>query len=417
MQVINLLKISIPAFLLLLSHLCDAAKIEVSKSGPVYSVTEAIGQAQDGDTIIIRGGTYKEGNILIQKSIALIGVGNPVIDGEGINEIFSIEANNVLVKNITFKNINSSHRKDNAAVRLIRSSHCIIEDNKLLDTFFGIYIEKSDSSIIRNNVVKGQAATETSSGNAIHLWYSNAITVENNTLTGHRDGIYLEFVENSRIHGNKTSNNLRYGLHFMFSNDNIYTSNEFTENGAGVAVMYSKRIEMVENTFKDNEGAAAYGILLKDITDSKIEKNNFINNTTGLLAEGSNRLVVKNNNFIRNGWATKVMGSCESLNFTRNNFIGNSFEMSVSSKNIAGHLLTENFWSSYSGYDLDKDGIGDVPHRPVRLFSSLVEKVPTAIVLIRSLFIDLLELAEKVTPSLTPVNMIDENPKMKLNHW
>ena len=394
-----------------------AAEIRVNQKSAIKSIDQALALAEAGDTIIIDGGIYKEGNVLITKSIALIGINNPIIDGEGKNEIFSVQASNVLIQGITFQNVGISSLKDNAAIRIIKSKHCVVRKNTLLNTFFGIYLENSDSCTIENNIIKGQAVRETTSGNAIHLWYSKNVTIRNNHVSGHRDGIYLEFVEGSGVHGNKSQGNLRYGLHFMFSNDNVYTNNQFIKNGAGVAVMYSKRIEMTNNTFKDNEGAAAYGILLKDIVDSRIEKNNFEKNTTGIFAEGSNRLVIKNNNFIRNGWAVKIMGSCESLDFTGNNFIGNTFDMSVSSKNISGHLLKKNFWSSYSGYDLDKDGIGDVPHRPVRLFSYLIEQVPTAIVLIRSLFIDLLELAEKVTPSLTPANLVDEKPRMAINHW
>ena len=99
---------------------------------------------------------------------------------------------------------------------------------------------------------------ETTSGNAIHLWNSKVIDIENNTVSGHRDGLYLEFVENSHIHGNISKGNLRYGLHFMFSNDNSYVQNQFLENGAGVAVMYSKRIEMTNNTFKNNDLAETF---------------------------------------------------------------------------------------------------------------------------------------------------------------
>ena len=49
-----------------------------------------------------------------------------------------------------------------------------------------------------------------------------------------------------------------------------------------------------------------------------------------------------------------------------------------------------NYWSSYSGYDLDKDQIGDVPYRPVKLFSYVVNRTPETIILLRSLFVDLI---------------------------
>lgn len=402
---------------ILLTHLGVAKAITVAPNGSIQSIREALELAQDGDTITLDGGLYKEGNIIIEKSITLIGKNNAIIDGQGQYETLTVHANHVSIQGITFQRVGSNFLKDNAAVRILKSKHCIISNNKFMDTYFGIYLENSDSCIVKNNIVRGEAVRETTSGNAIHLWYCKTATIENNDVSGHRDGIYLEFAENSLIRNNHSEGNLRYGLHFMFSNDNTYQNNQFVKNGAGVAVMYSKRITMIGNLFQNNQGAAAYGLLLKDITDSRMQKNIFEKNTIGILAEGSNRLMILENNFSRNGWAAKIMGSCENLTLKDNNFMGNTFEISTSAKNMSGHILERNFWSSYSGYDLDRDGFGDVPHRPVRLFSSLLEEVPTAIVLIRSLFIDLLELAEKVTPSLTPINLVDNNPRMKINPW
>lgn len=411
------INISLVFTLVLLVQIGHAKEIRVSPTGKIKSIKKAIDMAQDGDTVLLDGGVYKEGQIVLEKSITLMGMNGATIDGQGQYETLTVQADHVTVKGITFRRVGSNMLKDNAAVRIIKSKHCTISHNTLLDTYFGIYLENSDSCTVSNNMVRGEAVRETTSGNAIHLWYCKATTVKDNDVAGHRDGIYFEFVENSQIIGNRSEGNLRYGLHFMFSNDNSYIGNQFVRNGAGVAVMYSKRIEMTGNVFEDNQGPAAYGLLLKDITDSRIEKNIFHKNTTGILAEGSNRLALTSNDFTRNGWAAKIMGSCEQLTIKENNFLGNTFEISTSSKNMDSHIVEGNFWSSYSGYDLDKDGFGDVPHRPVRLFSSMLEQVPTAIVLIRSLFIDMLELAEKVTPSLTPISLVDNNPLMKVNQW
>lgn len=403
--------------LVLLVQIGLAKEIRVSPTGNLKSIKEAIDMAQDGDTILLDGGVYKEGQLILEKSITLIGKNGATIDGQGQYETLTVQADHVTIQGITFQRVGSNMLKDNAAIRIVKSKHCVISNNTLLDTYFGVYLENSDSCTVSNNFVRGEAVRETTSGNAIHLWYCKAATVKNNDVAGHRDGIYFEFVENSQIIGNHSEGNLRYGLHFMFSNDNQYIGNQFVRNGAGVAVMYSKRIEMTRNVFEDNQGPAAYGLLLKDITDSRIEKNIFHKNTTGILAEGSNRLELISNDFTRNGWAAKIMGSCEQLTIKENNFMGNTFEISTSSRNMESHVVEGNFWSSYSGYDLNRDGFGDVPHRPVRLFSSLLEQVPTAIVLIRSLFIDMLELAEKVTPSLTPISLVDSNPLMKVNQW
>ena len=95
-----------------------------------------------------------------------------------------------------------------------------------------------------------------------------------------------------------------------------------------------------------------------------------------------------------------------------NNFEHNSFDISYHGR-MNDNLFDSNYWSTYTGYDLDKNGIGDVPYRPVKLFSYIVNKAPESIILLRSLFIDLIDFSEKVSPVFTPDDLIDENPKMK----
>jgi len=78
------------------------------------------------------------------------------------------------------------------------------------------------------------------------------------------------------------------------------------------------------------------------------------------------------------------------------------------------NAFNDNYWSSYTGYDLDKDGVGDVPYRPVKLFSYIVNQTPETIVLLRRLFIDILNFSEKVSPVFTPDYLVDATPKMKI---
>ena len=228
-----------------------------------------------------------------------------------------------------------------------------------------------------------------------------------------RDGIYLEFVDGSEIIENYSHHNVRYGLHFMFSNHDRYTRNTFERNGAGVAVMFSKWIHMEHNRFTDNWGTASYGLLLKEIYDAEVLNNTFLQNTLGVFVDGSSRVNYSGNTFRQNGWAIKVSGGCYTNVFKGNNFLGNSFDVSYNSK-MNDNSFNGNFWGSYSGYDLDKDGTGDVPYRPVKLFSYVVNKTPETIVLLRSLFVDIINFSEKVSPAFTPDDLVDLSPSMRL---
>lgn len=407
-------KIQIILLFILLSLGCNvqAKTIVVCGSCAITSIKAAIASAQECDTIRIKKGTYKEYNILVDKPLTLIGEDFPVIDGEDKGEIIRIVSDEVTIDGLFIINVGTSYTSDYAAIRVVKSQHFLIQNVVLEKLFFGIYLEKSNNGKVYHNKIIGDAVDEYNSGNGIQLWYSKNIEVDRNIVQGVRDGIYLEFSDNITINNNISTKNLRYGLHFMFSNDDTYSNNTFENNGAGVAVMFSKRVKMYNNVFKKNWGTAAFGILLKEINDSEISGNIFEENTIGINIEGSNRINYTNNSFINNGWAVKVRGACYENKFTKNNFMYNSFDISYNS-NLNDNVFDQNYWSEYTGYDLDKNGIGDVPYKPVKLFSYIVNRTPETIVLLRSLFMDIIDFSEKVSPVFTPDNLLDANPLMK----
>jgi nitrous oxidase accessory protein len=180
--------------------------------------------------------------------------------------------------------------------------------------------------------------------------------------------------------------------------------------------MFSKHIEMRQNQFLDNWGGASYGLLLKEISDGSIENNEFSRNTVGIYAEGANRLSIKSNLFHNNGKAMDIKGNSLDNQIIKNDFVGNTFEVLTNSKSNLNHF-EGNYWSQYSGYDLDKDGIGDVPHRPVNLFAIVTDKIPAASMLLHSFLVNSLDAAERLFPQFIPEQLIDQKPKIKPNHY
>ena len=388
-----------------------ATQIEVCSSCEYSTIQAAIQAANSYDTIQVRSGLYKEFNIRIDKPLTIVGENNPIIDGEDQGEIFTIVSDNVTLSGFVIRNVGTSYTTDYAAVRVIKSKSFTLEYLRLEGLFFGIYLEKATHGIVRNNHISGDAVEEFNSGNGIHLWYSHYVEITDNHIERVRDGIYLEFSDHIRIADNTSIDNVRYGLHYMFSNEDVYENNHFENNGAGVAVMFSKQIKMIGNTFKNNWGPTSYGLLLKEIYDAEIVDNRFEANTIAINIEGSTRIQYTGNHFLSNGWALKVQGACYTNRFEQNNFLSNSFDVSYSG-NLNDNVFERNYWSSYAGYDLNKDGIGDVPYRPVKLFSYIVNRTPETIILLRSLFMDMINFSERVSPVFTPDNLIDPNPLM-----
>lgn len=396
-------------------YICSIASLQADTlfvdEGHIKSIKEAITKARAHDVIIVGKGVYKENNIIIDKPIKLIGKDLPILDGEKKYEIITITSDSVEVNGFQIQHVGKSYTMDWAGIKVEEKDYIIISNNKLYDTFFGIYLKKTKHCKVLNNSLETTSTDEVNSGNGIHLWDCKNISIVGNHIVGHRDGIYFEFVEDSNVRKNISEYNLRYGLHFMFSNNDVYEGNIFKNNGTGVAVMFSKNIEMTHNIFLENWGSASFGLLFKEIYDGKLYRNVFQENTVGLYADGANRIEVIENEFIRNGWAINMLGNSQDNTISRNNFLSNTFDVATNTKTNP-NLFEGNYWDQYTGYDLDKDGIGDVPFRPIKVFSYVIGKIPESIILLRSLFIDMLNFAEKVAPVLTPESLFDEAPKM-----
>src|SRR5690606_18371877 len=179
-----------------------------------------------------------------------------------------------------------------------------------------------------------------------------------------------------------------------------------------VAVMYTKGVKMIDNTFSNNWGASSYGLLLKDIRDSEVSGNKFLRNSAGIFMEGSSRIQFRENIFSENGYAVRLQASCDDNVFEFNNFTGNTFDL-VTNGSLVLNTINSNYWDRYEGYDLDRDNIGDVPYRPVSMYSMIGERMPVAVLLWRSFLVFLLDRAERAMPAMTPANLEDTAPSVK----
>ncbi|MFN8287974.1 MAG: nitrous oxide reductase family maturation protein NosD [Chitinophagales bacterium] len=402
---------------LLLWHFLPAATfcrtVEVCPQCPVSSLAKAIEVAQNGDTILVKPGTYSSINTQVNKSLTIIGLNYPVLDGQEKDEVMVITAGHVTIKGLDVRNSKRGSMKDYAGIRVFKCTDVTIEDCKLTNTFFGIYLSDSKHITVRDVHSKGANYGKSDTGNGIHLWKCDSALIEQNFMEGHRDGIYLEFAKNSFIRNNKAQNNFRYGLHFMFSDNDTYENNLFTDNGTGVAVMYSKGMHMYNNRFQNNWGDASYGLLLKDMSGGTIAGNIFQNNTIGITMEGSNHMRLLNNDFLNNGYGLKVMANCIEDTFQHNNFSGNTFDAATNGQ-LQENIFSYNYWDKYEGYDLNRDGVGDIPFNPVSLYSVMVEQMPYAVMLMHSFTVDLLNRAEKNMPGIVPDTFVDNLPVMKM---
>jgi nitrous oxidase accessory protein len=391
----------------------DTVVVSVSgEAGTVTRLADAVARVPRHGVVRVRAGVYKEPTVIVRQPLTLVGDSGAVLDGEGQRELLVVGADSVTVRGLTFRNTGTSQATDRAALRFVEAAGCLVEYNRFENTLFGIYLQRASACLVRRNVLQGMAGSQTVTGNGLHSWSSRDVVFEDNVIDGHRDGIYFEFTVGGVARRNISRHSRRYGLHFMFSDSCRYENNTFLANESGVAVMYAKYVSMIGNRFERNRGSAAYGVLLKEISDSELRGNVFVENSIGLHLEGANRNQIADNDFLRNGWGVRIMADAQENVLQGNLFSGNVFDVGTNSR-LNYSTFTGNWWDRYRGFDLDRDGRGDVAHRPVRLFALLVEQSPAALVLVRSLLVDVLDVAERVVPTLTPETLRDDAPLMR----
>ena len=389
----------------------SARTIEVGEGKAFSSISAALHKAKAKDEILIYGKKIYKERLVIQKPITLKGVGTPIIDGGQRGDVIKVNADNVTIEGLQIQNSARSSQVDYCGVHVkdaqfVTVRNCVFRKNQ-----FSVMFQNCKNGLIANNNISSNITYNPIMGNAVHCWKSDNMHITSNNIGHNRDGIYLEFVNNSHIDHNTVSGCARYGLHFMFSHFNVYNSNRFNHNQAGVAVMFAHNVEMINNTFEFNRGTSSYGLLIKELQYNTIKWNRFLDNTVGLLIDGGSDLNVHHNVIKNNGWGMRLISASTNDTIVHNNFLGNTFDMttnvSYNRNNVNG-----NYWDKYEGYDLNKDGYGDVPFHPLSLFSMLAEQNENVLFFFHSFLMNLLDATEKVLPSITPDNYVDNYPHM-----
>jgi len=391
-----------------------AKEWRICKECQLTSIKKGINNSRPGDVLVLGPGLFKEGQINIFKPLTIRGEKGTIIDGNFENHVFDVRANDVKIFNLEIVNSGISDLYEYAGIHAENVKGCEFGNNVFENNAYGIYLAQVEDCILNQNKSTGNAENEVSGGNGIHLWSSNKVKIFNNELRQHRDGIYLEFSRLLEIKGNFSSDNIRYGMHFMFSNDNQFRENIFEKNSAGVAVMYSKNIFVEKNVFRDNWGESSNGILLKDISDSIFINNFFYNNTVAVFGDGSNNNIFYHNNFQNNGWGIKILGNSDYNRLKKNNFIRNIFDISTNSKSNT-NIFYDNFWDKYKGFDINKDHHGDIPHKPIHFFGYWVAVYPFLMILYESPVVLFLHGIETSFPIVTPIEYEDKSPSMREN--
>src|SRR5262245_32992146 len=328
------------------------------------SLQEAIDSAKTGDTIQVLAGTYA-GQFILDKRITLEGIGKPILRGAGQGSVLIVVADDCVIRGLVIEHSGRDLQAEDSGL-LLKSNKNIVEDNQLRDVLYGIYLYHSPRNTIRRNIVQGRRELELGArGAGLHIWNSPENTIEDNTVLDARDGMYIQSSPGNTIRRNRVFK-VRYGLHYMNSDANRFEENIFSDNVAGAAIMYSRRIELRRNAFVHNRGFSSFGILFQDCEENVAEENFIIDNATGIFAEALRKSTFRRNVIAENDLALEIFSSSAQNLFVENNFVENLSPLRLIGKRSDARWQENgrgNYWSDYRGYDLDGDGVGDVAHK------------------------------------------------------
>ncbi len=328
----------------------------------------AINSASPYSTLKLPSGTYI-GNITINKPLTIIGKDSGVIvQGSGIGSIITITSSNVILKNLTITGSGSRMDKIDSAVAIKKAKNCEINNCKIIDSLYGIDMDMVSESIIANNYITSKDFDISLKGNALKMYYSNSNLIQNNTIENSRD-VTLNYSNDNLFKENIFKNN-RFATSISLSNNNFFDSNTYLYNSVSIMVMGARNTMVVYNTIKSSKGAAGIGVVINGVSNFRFEHNTLKFNAKGIYidaqekAKGMKRYI-SHNEISYNGEAIHFHAYIKDNSITHNKIFGNIDDVvkDVEGNFSPSNIVEYNYWDRYSGFDRNKDNIGDNPHQ------------------------------------------------------
>ena len=393
--------------------LAQDRRLVVSPQGPYTAIQDALADARDGDTIEVRAGAY-HGPVRVTKRVTLQGVGRPSVDNGGDGTVITLLAQGAAVIGFDVRGSGVEPDQDHAGITLA-APHTQAIDNRLSDVLFGIFVAKAPGAVVRGNDITSKQEYDVGrKGDGIRLWYSAGALVEDNIIHETRD-VVIWYSENVIIRGN-TIERGRYGVHLMYCNRAVIERNRLIDNSVGVYSMNSDDAVLRENYISGQRGPSGYALGFKDTVNVDVRGNVLVDNRAGIFLDGTPfgpgyaRFI--SNTLAFNDVGVIVMTNAKGYTFTGNMFWENAQQVAIQGSGNPGKSNWDgNFWSDYTGFDANGDGLGDVPYQSERVFENLTDRVPELRALIFSPAVQAVEFAGSAFPLMRPQpKLIDAQP-------
>lgn len=355
-----------------------ADAITVCEDCELSDLQQAIDDAPESSVIVVEGGSWLP--ITISKPIRIVGEGWPLIDAQGEGSGIVIASDDVTIEGFDIRNTGRSFDKEDSGIYFEGERNRIL-NNRMTEVLFGVNGATGHDSEIAGNYVEGQSGvSEGLRGDGIKVWYSHRVQIHHNRVHKSRD-LLVWYSNECDVYDNVVTNS-RYGFHFMNSDDGFATHNEMVDNSVGIYIMYGKRFTINNNLLQGSRGPSGHGLGLKEVDGFDVSGNVIYDNRIGVYNDNSPFSVSAVGIFHRNLIAYNDIGvgampSARANLYYENAFVENLEQVTVlgggelSDQNVWSQDEVGNYWSDYSGYDSEGDGIGDMPYRNANLSEEL----------------------------------------------
>jgi nitrous oxidase accessory protein len=377
-------------------------------------LAEALARAQPGDTLRLGAGVHRGGVTVAVPRLTLAGDHGAVVDAEGEGSVITIAAPDAVVRGLEIRNSGTRLNEMDAGVFINKAGdRARVEGNRLTGNLFGVYLWGPDDALVRSNVIVGRSDLRMSErGNGVSVWNSPGSRVEGNDIRNGRDGIFTQTSQRNVFHGNRLRD-LRFGVHYMYTDNSEVSDNVSEGNHVGYALMYSTGLTVTGN---HSENDRDHGFALNYANQSIFRSN--------VVRQGGVKCVFiynANYNEFRDNWfegcgiGVHFTAGSEQNVLTGNAFIGNETQVKyVGTRYLDwSHEGRGNYWSDNPAFDLNGDGIADGAFRPNDLVDQVVWTYPLAKLLLNSPAIQVLRWAQSQFPALLPGGVVDSAPLMR----
>lgn len=400
----------VPVFLALCLSALPAWADQFRVPAEPGALADALARTKDGDELILAAGRHA-GPLHIRHRLSLIGEDGAVVDGGGTGSVITVDAAGVTIRRLTVTNSGRSHDEIDAGVKLTKKARdARVLDNDILGNLVGVDVHGARDALVKGNRIEGLRLRRMNDrGNGVYVWNAPGAVVEENEIRYGRDGIFSNTSRHNTYRGN-LFRDLRFAVHYMYTNDSTVQGNVSIGNHLGFAMMYSDRIVARDNiSINDRD----HGVMLNYTNQSDIFAN-FVTGGTEKCAfvYNSHRNLLADNTFHGCGIGVHFTAGSERNTITGNAFIGNQTQVKyVGTRDVEWSFEGRgNYWSDHPGFDLDGDARADSPYRPNDLMDHILWSQPAAKLLLGAPAVQLVRWSQAQFPAARTGGVVDSHP-------